>query len=100
GRPVQLVWSRWQEALAGRPRTPVAALMSATTTESGHVIAWRAKLALPPTAQEFGERLFRNATSWAAIEAASGSADPMAVEGADPPYGIEHVAVDHVPTRI
>ena len=26
GRPVQLVWSRWQEALAGRPRTPVAAV--------------------------------------------------------------------------
>lgn len=100
GRPVQLIWSRWQEALAGRPRTPVAALMSAKTTQSGHVIGWRAKLALPPTAQEFGERLFNNATSWAAMEASSGSVDPMAVEGADPPYRIENVAVDHVPARI
>jgi len=100
GRPVQLTWSRWQEALAGRPRTPVAALMSASTSESGHIAAWRAKLALPPTTLEFGERLFGNSTSWAAIEASSGKADPMAVEGAEPPYGIENVAVDHAPVRI
>ncbi len=100
GRPVQLVWSRWQEALAGRPRTPVAAMMAAKTSESGHIVSWRARLALPPTAQEFGERLFRNATSWAAIEASSGRADPLAVEGADPPYGIENVVVYHVPTDI
>lgn len=100
GRPVQLVWSRGQEALAGRPRTPVAALLSAKTSESGHIAVWRAKLALPPTAQEFGERQFNNLTSWSAIEASEGRADPMAVEGADPPYGMDHVAVDHVPVNI
>ena len=27
GRPVQLVWSRWQESLAGRPRAPAKALL-------------------------------------------------------------------------
>ncbi|HTN13600.1 MAG TPA: molybdopterin cofactor-binding domain-containing protein [Sphingomonadaceae bacterium] len=100
GRPVQLVWSRGQEALAGRPRTPAAALLSAKASESGHIAIWRAKLALPPTVQEFGERQFNNLTSWSAIEASEGRADPMAVEGADPPYGIDHVAVDHVPVNI
>ncbi|WP_336982148.1 molybdopterin cofactor-binding domain-containing protein [Altererythrobacter fulvus] len=100
GRPVQLIWSRGQEALAGRPRTPVAALLSAKTSENGHIAIWRAKLALPPTAQEFGERQFNNLASWSAIEASEGRADPMAVEGAEPPYGFEHVAVDHVPVNI
>lgn len=100
GRPIQLIWSRWQEALAGRPRAPVAALMSARTGDTGHIAAWRAKLALPPTAHEFGERLFANATSWSAMRLSAGKADPLAVEGAEPPYGIEHVAVDHVPVTI
>jgi len=100
GRPVQLVWSRWQEALAGRPRPPVAAVLSAKTSASGHIAAWHARLALPPNAQEFGHRLFRNMTSWSAIEASDGTADALAVEGADPPYGIANVAVDHVPVRI
>src|SRR5690606_21707385 len=100
GRPVQLIWSRWQEALAGRPRTPVAAILSARTSPSGHIAVWRARLALPPTAREFGDRLFANMTGWAAIDRNAGEADPMAVEGADPPYGIEHVAVDHCPARI
>ncbi|KPL69416.1 xanthine dehydrogenase [Erythrobacter sp. SG61-1L] len=100
GRPVQLVWSRGQEALAGRPRTPVAALLSAKTSENGHIAIWRAKLALPPSAQEFGERMFNNLASWSAIEASEGRADPMAVEGAEPPYGFDHVAVEHVPTNI
>ncbi|MBS1240191.1 MAG: xanthine dehydrogenase, partial [Proteobacteria bacterium] len=100
GRPVQLVWSRWQEALAGRPRTPVAAMMAAKTSDSGHIASWRARLALPPTAQEFAERQFNNATSWAAIAASSGSADAMAVEGAEPPYAIENVLVYHVPVEI
>ena len=99
-RPVQLVWSRWQEALAGRPRTPVAALLSAKTGENGFIGSWRARLALPPTAQEFGHRLFRNRTGWAAMADSAGEGDPLAVEGADPPYGIANVAVDHVPTSI
>ncbi len=100
GRPVQLIWSRWQEALAGPTRPPVSAVLSARTGEDGFVAAWRARLALPPTAEEFGERLFRNATSWAAMASSAGKADPLAVEGADPPYGIADVAVDHVPVSI
>jgi isoquinoline 1-oxidoreductase beta subunit len=100
GRPIQLVWSRPEEMLMDRVRPPVAAVLSARTGDDGFIDTWRARLALPPSAQEFGRRLFDNRTSWAAIEDSAGDADALAVEGADPPYGIANVAVDHVPVRI
>ena len=100
GRPVQLVWSRWQEMLATRPRPPVAAQLGATTGEGGRINSWHARLAVPPAAQEFGRRLFGNKVSWAAIEDSAGEGDALAVEGADPAYSIANVAIDHVPARI
>lgn len=100
GRPVQLVWSRWQEHLAGHPRPPVAAVLSAKAKPDGQIESFRARLACPPAAKEFGHRLFDNHTSWAAINEARGMADPMAVAGAFPPYSIPHVAVDHTPVSL
>ena len=101
GRPVQLVWSRWQEQLASRPRTPVAALLTAKLTdETGAISALKARIAAPATGREFGHRLFDNNTSWAAMRESAGEADPMVVEGAMPPYDIPNVAVDHVPVTI
>ncbi len=99
-RPVQLVWSRWQEFLAGRPRTPVAAVLAARTDASGAIATLRARLALPATVREFGHRLFDDATSMAAIADAAGKADPLAVEGAAPTYAIPNIAVDHVPVAL
>ena len=100
GRPVQLVWSRWQEQLMVRPRPPVAAVLSARLGENGYIDTLRARLAMPPSAREFGRRLFDNRTTWAAIEDVEGEADPMALEGLMPPYAIPNVAIDHVPVRI
>lgn len=100
GRPVQLTWSRWQEQLQTRPRTPVAALVTAKMEKSGVISSLRCKMAAPATTYEFGHRLFDNATPWAAMEKAAGKADAMAAEGAMPPYDIPNVAVDHVPTEI
>ncbi|MBU2340667.1 MAG: molybdopterin-dependent oxidoreductase [Alphaproteobacteria bacterium] len=98
GRPVQLTWPRAEEFKALPPRTPVAALLTATLSrgEDRMPTAWRARLALPATMREFGERLFANATPEAAMARAAGKPDPLACEGAVPPYGIAHVAVDHV----
>ncbi len=48
GRPVQLVWSRWQEHLALRPRPPVAAVLAAKLGSEGHIDTFRARLAMPP----------------------------------------------------
>ena len=100
GRPVQLVWSRWQEQLALRPRPPVAAVLAARTGEGGFIDTFRARLAIPPSALEFGRRLFDNKTAGAAIEAVAGEADPMVLEGLMPAYAIPNVAIDHVPVSI
>ncbi len=101
-RPVQLIWSRWQEHLAGPPRAPASGLLWAELIPgaNGRINAMQVRVAVPPTTHEFGERLFANKTAWAARRDAAGKADPLAVEGAMPHYGIPHVAVDHVPTEI
>jgi isoquinoline 1-oxidoreductase subunit beta len=100
GRPVQLTWSRWQEQRALRPRPPVAAVLSARIGSEGRIDTFRARLAMPSSALEFGRRLFDNNTTWAAIDAVEGEADAMVCEGLMPPYGIPNVAIDHVPVRI
>lgn len=101
GRPVQLTWSRWQETLAGYPRTPVAATMAAAFDPARRVLlGWRARLALPPTAFEWGERLFHGADAPAAQAAAGTRADALACAGAMPLYALPDCAVDHVPVAI
>nr|WP_202385904.1 molybdopterin cofactor-binding domain-containing protein [Alteraurantiacibacter aestuarii] len=98
--PVQLVWSREEEQLALNPRPPAAGLLGAEISADGRITAMRLRIATPPAAQEFGRRLFDNQTSWAAIEAVAGMGDPMAVEGAVPPYAIPDLAVYHVPVTL
>lgn len=102
GRPVQLIWSRWQEQLLTRPRPPAQVLMVAQLADdgSGAIEAMKARITTPPANLEFGHRLFDNYTSWAAIRESSGRADPLACEGAMPPYAVPHVSVDHVPVEI
>lgn len=98
GKPVQLTWSRWQELLAVRPRAPAAAILWARTApEGGAVLAWRSRIATPAAAREFGRRLLDEQDAAAALEDSLGEGDPLAVEGAMPPYRLPHVAIDHVP---
>jgi len=99
GRPVQLVWSRRQEHLAGLPRAQVSAVMGAITDSEGGVAGWRARIAAPAAFREFGRRLFDGETPSEARAAVSGKVDSCAVEGAVPPYQIAAVAVDHVPAK-
>lgn len=100
GRPVSLTWSRQQEQLALHPRTPAAALLTAKLGPEGNVLAWRSRWAMPASAREFGRRLFEGRTSWAAIDDVDGVADPLALEGALPPYAIPNIEVAHIPVRI
>ncbi len=99
-RPVQLVWSRWQEMLGSAPRAPAAAVVGARLSRDGAIIALRTKVAMPPFMREQGERLFDNHTTWAAREDSAGQADPLALAGAVPAYAIPNLAVDHVPVDI
>jgi len=100
GRPVQLTWSRWQEHLAGRPRTPVMAVMAAHMTSAGEVTGWKARLAMPATSHEFGRRLFGGALPHEAIAESEGEGDALAMAGAIPPYAIPNLTIQHVPARI
>ena len=97
-RPVQLTWSRWQEHLAGRPRAPAAARLSAKVAPDGSLMAVGIKVAMPATAREFGGRLFGAASAFAALELQDGS-DPLARAGLTPPYAIPNLLVEHVPVR-
>ena len=101
GRPVQLTWSRWQETLAGYPRAPLAARLSAAFDPAKqHLIGWRARIATPASMIEAGARLFGGSDARAAQDKAAGCADPLAVAGAMPVYAIPERAVDHLPTAI
>ena len=100
GRPVQLTWSRFQEHLAGWPRSPVAAYMSGKLGPDGAVLGWMARLAMPASAHEFGRRQFGGQTAWSAIEDSAGEVDLLAMEGAVPPYAIPNLIAEHVPVSI
>jgi isoquinoline 1-oxidoreductase beta subunit len=101
GRPVQLTWSRWQETLAGYPRAPVSAVLSAAFDPAkAHLTGWRARIAAPSSAIETGARLFGGKDAHGAQAAAAGTADPLALAGAMPVYAIPDRAVDHVPVDI
>jgi isoquinoline 1-oxidoreductase beta subunit len=106
GRPVQLVWPRRDALLRARPRAPYWMLLGAQLArggakgEGGAIDAMRVRIAAPPAAREFGKRLFGNLTAMAAIEATAGTADPLACEGAVPPYQIPALLVEHVPAQI
>ncbi len=100
GKPVQLTWSRWQEALAGLPRTPVSAFMAGKVGPEGEVLGWMARLALPASAREFGKRQFDGQHAWRAREAGGAGADVLAMEGAVPPYAVPNLLIEHVPVQI
>jgi isoquinoline 1-oxidoreductase beta subunit len=99
---VQLIWSRWQELLRDRPRAPAHILMTARITQGDavRIDGLKSRIATPPSNLEFGQRLFANRTSWAAVRDSSGEADELACAGAMPPYAIPNVTVEHVPVEI
>ncbi|WP_408588985.1 molybdopterin cofactor-binding domain-containing protein [Novosphingobium sp.] len=100
-RPVQLMWSRWQETLAGFPRAPVAAQMAAAFgPERRLLLGWRARLAQPASAIEAAARLLDGKSAPAALATARGRVDAMACEGALPFYAIPERAVEHVPVDL
>ena len=101
-RPVQLTWPRRDELIRARPRAPAWMLLGAQLAKrgDGSIDAMRIRIATPPAAREFGKRLFGNLTSTAAIRDTTGEPDPLACEGAVPPYQIPALLVEHIPAEI
>jgi len=85
-RPVQLMWSRQEEMLRARHMPPARAHLVARIG-GGRISAWRATIAAPASAAMFGARLLGRSDH--------GRADPSAIDGALPPYGIPNLAIEH-----
>ncbi len=94
GRPVQLVWSRPEDFIRDKVRAPAQAKMTGAIDGSGLLRGLSIRIACPPTMREFAKRL-EGETPHAAIAAVQGDHDPLAVEGAIPPYAIPNIAIDH-----
>lgn len=93
-RPVQLFWSRAEALLRGRFRPPAHARLAGRVS-GGRVAALLTKIAAPAYGEAIAETLLPNAAL--ARRIALPGADAFAVAGAETPYGIEHLAVDHHP---
>ena len=101
GKPVSLMYSRWQDSLSSYPRAPLAAQLSAVLSDDKQtLLGWRTRIAMPATAIESGQRLLHGQDAAEARHAAAGRADPLACAGAMPRYAVPAMAVDHVPVSL
>ncbi|WP_423140883.1 molybdopterin cofactor-binding domain-containing protein [Parablastomonas sp. CN1-191] len=99
GRPVQLAASRWEEHLGTLPRSPAYAVLAAKTSPDGTPTSWKTRIAVPSATAELGARLVGGQDRWSA-RAAQTSADPLATEGALPPYAVQDLVIEHVATGL
>ncbi|MGC6401292.1 xanthine dehydrogenase family protein molybdopterin-binding subunit [Sphingomonas sp. FW199] len=100
-KPVQLTWSRAEQSVQDRFRPPAAARMAARLDANGSITGWAARIAAPSTGREMAGRLMRPYLARAAGSVMpTGIGDRAAVAGAETPYGIANLAVDHHPADI
>ncbi|MDZ7587861.1 MAG: molybdopterin cofactor-binding domain-containing protein [Parasphingorhabdus sp.] len=99
-RPVQLTYSRVEENLHDIARAPAHARLDAIMLRGGKIEALQIKIAAPPAAREQAKRLWHEQDSITAMRKCYLEADGLAVAGADPPYNIPNVTVDHHPAYI
>jgi isoquinoline 1-oxidoreductase beta subunit len=99
-RPVQLIWSRTEEILRDVPRSPVRARMVATLDGAGRIHALNTRIAAPAGRIAANARLFDGASMADAQNTAVGKSDAAMVQGAETPYAIPHLSVDHFSTDI
>ncbi|MDB5699362.1 MAG: isoquinoline 1-oxidoreductase [Alphaproteobacteria bacterium] len=93
-RPVQLVWSRIEETMHDSFRRPARALLTASLGQGNMITGWHARIAAPSTLSEVSGRLRKGKAG------RQDKAEEAAIAGANPPYAIAAVAVDHLPAAI
>lgn len=98
-RPVQLVWSRPEDFMRDHVRPPVLARLTGTIDTAGRVRGLSAKIAVPATTRQQMKRLDGESTV-EAIRSVRGQPDPLALDGAIPPYAIPNVSVSHFPVNL
>lgn len=95
-RPVQLFWSRAEAILSDRFRPPAMARMSAKVA-GARIDGLLTKIAAPRYGRAVADTLLPNAALARAV--AHSGADGFAVAGAETPYRIANLAVDHHPAE-
>lgn len=93
-RPVQLVWSRAEAILSDRFRPPAIARMTGKVSR-GRIEGLLTRIAAPRYGHAVADTLLPSAAL--ARRVLRRGADGFAVAGAETPYGIANLAVDHHP---
>lgn len=96
-RPVQLQWSRVEDIYHDRVRPPARARLTGKLG-GGRVQAWQAKIAVPRYGHAIADSLFADQAVVRGL--ATGGRDGFAVAGAEPPYTIPALAIDHHPVAL
>jgi isoquinoline 1-oxidoreductase subunit beta len=98
-RPVQVVWSRPEDFMRDHVRPPALARMKGAIDGTGRVQGLSVKIAVPATTRQQMERL-SGATASEALASTKSEFDPLAVEGAIPPYAIPNMTISHFPVNL
>ena len=99
GRPVQLVWSRPEDFLRDHVRTPALGRLSAAINAEGAVTAMSVRVAAASSMRELANRIDGQSVD-AARKSSAGEFDALAVRGAEIPYAIPNLTIDHFPVRM
>ena len=98
-RPVQLTWSRPEDFMRDHVRSPALGRMTGAINREGQVVGLAIRVAAASTMRELANRMDGDSVNEARL-AASGEFDIFAVEGANPPYAIPNLTVDHFPVSL
>jgi isoquinoline 1-oxidoreductase beta subunit len=99
GRPVQLTWSRPEDFIRDHVRSPALGRLSAAMNAEGAVTSLTVRVAAASTMRELACRMDGQQAD-KARKSASGQYDELALEGAQIPYAIPNITIDHFPVSM
>lgn len=99
GRPVQLTWSRPEDFVRDHVRSPALGRLSAAMNGDGAVTGLAVRVAAASSMRELAYRIDGQRTD-KARKSASGQYDSLALEGAQIPYAIPNISIDHFPVSM
>ena len=99
GRPVQLTWSRPEDFIRDHVRSPALGRLSAAMNAEGAVTGLTVRVAAASTMRELACRMDGQQVD-KARKSASGQYDVLALEGAQIPYAIPNITIDHFPVSM
>jgi isoquinoline 1-oxidoreductase beta subunit len=99
GRPVQLTWSRPEDFVRDHVRSPALGRLSAAMNADGAVTGLAVRVAAASSMRELAYRIDGQKAD-KARKSASGQYDVLALEGAQIPYAIPNISIDHFPVSM